>query len=63
MKISAFMKYGELAASTRERLMPYEPDLAAAGFQIGYRAPQERSFQANSQQAASLGDRNGRGLA
>jgi glycosyltransferase involved in cell wall biosynthesis len=37
MRILAYMKYGDLAASTRQRLMLYERDLAAAGFQIEYR--------------------------
>jgi len=37
MRILAFMKYGDLAASTRQRLMLYERDLDAAGFQIEYR--------------------------
>jgi glycosyltransferase involved in cell wall biosynthesis len=36
MKILAFMKYGDLAASTRQRLMLYEPYLAAAGFTVEY---------------------------
>jgi glycosyltransferase involved in cell wall biosynthesis len=37
MRILAFMKYGDLAASTRQRLMVYEPHLNAAGFQVDYR--------------------------
>ena len=36
MKILAFMKYGDLAASTRQRLMIYEPYLAAAGIEVEY---------------------------
>lgn len=37
MKILAFMKYGTLAASTRQRLVQYEPSFAKAGIEIEYR--------------------------
>lgn len=36
MKILAFMKYDDLAASTRQRLMLYETHLAAADIQVEY---------------------------
>jgi glycosyltransferase involved in cell wall biosynthesis len=34
MKMLALMKYGDRAASTRQRLLQYEPHLAAAGIQV-----------------------------
>jgi hypothetical protein len=37
MKILAFTRYDDLAASTRQRLMLYEPALAAEGIQVEYR--------------------------
>jgi len=36
MKILAFLKYGTLAASTRQRLVQYEPFLARAGIEVEY---------------------------
>lgn len=36
MKVLAFTKYGSLAASTRQRLMQYEPALAEAGIHVTY---------------------------
>lgn len=36
MRVLAFMKYGELAASTRQRLLQYRPDLDAAGIEVEY---------------------------
>ena len=36
MKVLAFLKYGTLAASTRQRLVQYEPSLAAADIQLEY---------------------------
>lgn len=34
MKVLAFLKYGTLAASTRQRLVQYEPCLAGAGIEV-----------------------------
>lgn len=36
MKILAFLKYGTLAASTRQRLVQYEPSLAEADIEVEY---------------------------
>lgn len=36
MKILAFLKYGSLAASTRQRIVQYEPGLAGAGIEVEY---------------------------
>lgn len=36
MKVLAFLKYGSLAASTRQRLVQYEPSLAGAGIEVEY---------------------------
>ncbi|HEU0098288.1 MAG TPA: glycosyltransferase family 4 protein [Allosphingosinicella sp.] len=36
MKVLAFLKYGTLAASTRQRLVQYEPSLAEAGIEVEY---------------------------
>lgn len=36
MKVLAFLKYGTLAASTRQRLVQYEPSLGRAGIEIEY---------------------------
>jgi glycosyltransferase involved in cell wall biosynthesis len=36
MRILALTKYGDLAASTRQRFVQYEPALAAAGFSVDY---------------------------
>src|SRR3954463_9479498 len=36
MRIAAFMKYGDQAASTRQRLQQYEPMLNAHGIEVEY---------------------------
>lgn len=55
MKLLALTKYGRLAASTRQRLMQYEPALARAGVEIGY-AP---LFGDDYMQALAQGKRAG----
>ncbi|HYW17310.1 MAG TPA: glycosyltransferase family 4 protein [Allosphingosinicella sp.] len=37
MRIVAFTKYGQMAASTRQRLLQYVPHLAAAGIEVDFR--------------------------
>jgi glycosyltransferase involved in cell wall biosynthesis len=36
VRIAAFTKYGRLAASTRQRILQYEPHLEKAGFQLSW---------------------------
>ena len=38
MKVSAFLKYGDTAASTRQRLLQYLPALSAAGIDVDFRS-------------------------
>ena len=37
MRITAFTKYGRMAASTRQRLLQYMPALQAAGLELDFR--------------------------
>jgi hypothetical protein len=44
MRILAFVKYGTLSASTRQRFMQYEPYLRAAGMEIEYSPLLDNSY-------------------